>query len=98
MLFRQATGGHSTPMLEERRPIRATQETIVRRAGTGRIYTIEVSTDLDRADEIFGARVVQMAAMNRTLGVCRGASRDDVLRKASALIDAALPSGVPKAA
>jgi hypothetical protein len=98
MLFRYSTAGNLTPLLEERPTVRSAQETIVRRAGSGRIYTIEVSADFGRAEEAFGARVVQMAAMNRTLGICRGTSREDVLRKAAALIDAAIPSGVPKAA
>lgn len=98
MLFRQMAGGNSTPLLEDRPTVGSAQETIVRRAGSGRIYTIEVSADFGRAGEAFGARVVQMAAMNRTLGICRGTSREDVLRKAAALIDAAMPCGVPRAA
>lgn len=98
MLFRNAHGVHTNLMTEERHTDRMSAETIVRRAGSGRLYTIEVSADLSRSSEIFGARVVQMAAMNRTLGICRGVSREDVLRKAAALIDAAMPSAVPKAA
>lgn len=98
MLFRNAYGVNTNLMTEERQTNRMSMETIVRRADSGRLYTIEVSTDLSLTNEIFGARVVQMAAMNRTLGVCRGASREDVLRKAAALIDAAMPSALPKAA
>lgn len=98
MLFRNSTAAGSPPVLEERQTVRMMQETIVRRAGSGRLYTIEVSTDISRTNEMYGARVAQMAAMNRTLGVCRGVSREDVLRKAAALIDAAIPGALPKAA
>ena len=93
MLFRNSTATQDEPKVT-----RSTYETIVRRSSGGRIYTIELPADANRPEGIYGARVAQMAAMNRTVGVCRGVSREDVLRKAAALIDAALPGALPKAA
>jgi hypothetical protein len=96
MLFRYTSS--ASAVFEKASVTREPQETIVRRAGSGRLYTIELSTDSNRSSENYDARVVQMAAINRTLGVCRGSTREDVLRKAAALIDAAMPCAVPKAA
>jgi len=93
MLFRHCAA------LDEPAPDYCTPfETIVHRSAAGRLYTIELSTTTDDPSAPYDARVAQMAAMNRTLGVCRGATREEALRKACALIDAAIPSGVPKAA
>lgn len=73
-------------------------ETIVHRSTAGRLYTIEVSPNSGESDSAYGARVVQMAAMNRAIGECQGVSREDVVRKACALIDAAMGHAVPSAA
>ncbi len=93
MLFRYSGALHDEAPIS-----RTAIETIVRRSTGGRIYTIELSADSTRSEGVYDARVAQMAAMNRTVGVCRGVSREDVLRKAAALIDAAIPSALPKAA
>ena len=85
---------------QEEAPIcRSTTETIVRRSTSGRLYTIELSSLATQdAPKTYDARVAQMAAMNRPVGTCRGVSREDAIRKACALIDAAVPSALPKAA
>jgi hypothetical protein len=94
MLFR------SPGVLQDEAPQLSTAtETIVRRSTSGRLFTIELSPIAAHdAPKTYDARVAQMAAMNRPVGTCRGVSREDAIRKACAIIDAAMPSALPKAA
>lgn len=94
MLFRSINA-----FQEDASPRKAGVETIVRRSTSGRLYTIELSTaPAQGKPQAYDAHVAQMAAMNRPLGFCQGTSRDDVIRKACAMIDAAIPHALTKAA
>lgn len=74
-------------------------ETIVLRSHVGTIYTISVGESLlSEKSNALGAKVTLLGDVDTHIGICDGASMDEVLNAAQELIAASIKSGASQTA